>query len=162
MTISIVRYLKRKISRGVFKPGHKLPPERELAAEFGVNRASLRQALKALVVMGVLRQRVGDGTYVTARARIILSVPRKIRQRHYGVTLADLFETLSIVEPELAARATERRSHLNLARLESAIAAINSDSLVTVDRETLVAVFVATTTLFRAIAPPGDWTSPAT
>jgi hypothetical protein len=75
--------------------------------------------------------------------------------------VADLFETLSIVEPELAARATECSSHLNLARLESAIAAINADSLVTVDRETLVAVFVATTTLFRAIAPPAAWTLPA-
>jgi DNA-binding FadR family transcriptional regulator len=160
-TISIVRCLKRKISRGVLKPGQKLPPERELAAEFDVNRASLRQALKALVVMGVLRQRVGDGTYVTARARTILSVPRKIRRAHYGVTVADLFETLSIVEPELAARAIERRSHLNLAQLESAIAAINADSLVTVDLETLVAVFVAATTLFRAIAPPGAWTSSA-
>jgi DNA-binding FadR family transcriptional regulator len=148
------------ISRGVFKPGRKLPSERELAAEFCVNRASLRQALKALVVMGVLRQRVGDGTYVTPRAHTILFGPGKTQRRHRGVTLADLFETLRIVEPELAARAAARGTNVDLARLESAVAAINAASLVTVDRETLVAVFVATTMVFRAIAPPGSYTSP--
>jgi DNA-binding GntR family transcriptional regulator len=49
-----------------------MEPERKLAARFGVNRATLRQALKVLVAMGVVRQRVGDGTYVTADAFTVL------------------------------------------------------------------------------------------
>lgn len=49
-----------------------MEPERKLAARFGVNRATLRQALKVLVAMGVVRQRVGDGTYITADAFTIL------------------------------------------------------------------------------------------
>ena len=56
-------------------PGSKLPPERELAKQFGVNRASIRQALKALDVMGIVHQRVGDGTYLTNDASTTLRAP---------------------------------------------------------------------------------------
>ena len=52
------------ISQGVLAPGTKLPPERDLAARFNVSRSSLRHALKALEHIGVLYQRVGDGTYL--------------------------------------------------------------------------------------------------
>ena len=63
------------IAQGDLHPGAKLPPERDLAKRFGVNRASVRQALKALEVMGVVRQRVGDGTYLTEDALSTLSAP---------------------------------------------------------------------------------------
>ena len=75
ITAKLIEKIKRLISTGVIGPGAKFPPERELAKEFGVNRATLRQALKVLEIMGVLTQRVGDGTYLNAIADSILDEP---------------------------------------------------------------------------------------
>ena len=52
------------IKRGLYKPNDKLPPERVLAEEMGVSRNSIREALSVLQVLGIIRSRVGDGTYV--------------------------------------------------------------------------------------------------
>src|SRR5271170_3912039 len=75
VTAKLISSIKRMISTGAVVPGGKFPPERELAKEFGVNRASLRQALKVLEIMGVLAQRVGDGTYLSASAESTLKEP---------------------------------------------------------------------------------------
>jgi GntR family transcriptional repressor for pyruvate dehydrogenase complex len=72
LTMSLVIAFRKMISSGKLMPGDRMEPERKLAARFGVNRATLRQALKVLVAVGVVRQRVGDGTYVTADAVRIL------------------------------------------------------------------------------------------
>jgi GntR family transcriptional regulator len=59
--------LRDRIRRGVLQPGAQVPPEPELMAEFGVSRATVRQALAGLVAEGLLEIRRGLGTYVTAR-----------------------------------------------------------------------------------------------
>lgn len=53
------------ISEGEYTPGSRLPPERKLAKQLGVSRPSVREALIALEVEGVLDVRVGSGIYVT-------------------------------------------------------------------------------------------------
>src|SRR5712692_3493847 len=75
VTAQLIASIKKLISNGSVVPGSRFPPERKLAKEFGVNRASLRQALKVLEIMGVLTQRVGDGTYLSASAETILKEP---------------------------------------------------------------------------------------
>jgi DNA-binding FadR family transcriptional regulator len=60
----IVEQLRSLILTGQYRPGAKLPPERELAKTLGVNRASLREALKKLEHMGLVRIRQGEGTRV--------------------------------------------------------------------------------------------------
>ena len=57
--------IKELISSGEFTAGARLPTERELTQRFGVSRSSLREAVRALALIGVLESRVGDGTYVT-------------------------------------------------------------------------------------------------
>src|SRR6476659_10937100 len=57
--------IKVLISSGEFTAGSRLPTERELTQRFGVSRSSLREAIRALALVGVLESRVGDGTYVT-------------------------------------------------------------------------------------------------
>lgn len=52
------------IQGGKFSPGDRLPPERALAEILGVSRPTLRQALYALAVLGILEVRQGSGTYV--------------------------------------------------------------------------------------------------
>jgi GntR family transcriptional repressor for pyruvate dehydrogenase complex len=60
----IVQQLRTLILKGEYAVGDKLPPERKLAEELGVNRASLREAIKSLEHMGLVKTRQGDGTRV--------------------------------------------------------------------------------------------------
>ena len=54
------------IQRRVVDAGERLPPERDLAASLGVSRSSVREAISALVTLGVLEARHGAGVFVTS------------------------------------------------------------------------------------------------
>jgi GntR family transcriptional regulator, transcriptional repressor for pyruvate dehydrogenase complex len=71
---------KQPISEGTLTPGYKLPSERELSAHFGVSRTSLRPVMKILKMMGVVSQRVGDGTYLNGDAPSVLAEPMEFRK----------------------------------------------------------------------------------
>lgn len=60
----IVRQLAEMVRKGEFQPGDRLPPERELAAAFGVGRPTLRQALTVLAQAGVIEVMPGSGIYL--------------------------------------------------------------------------------------------------
>lgn len=133
----IVRF-KELIVEGILLPGCKLPPERELAERFGVARASLRQALKVMEIMGVIHQRVGDGTYLRSNASAILNEPMDFLVLLDSISHHELFEARLIVEPELAARAAERATTADLAELRRSIAALErgaSDATKVVDAD---------------------------
>jgi len=121
LTTTLVAGLKQMISDGDLHHGAKLPPERDLAKRFSVNRASVRQALKALEVMGVVRQRVGDGTYLTKDASSTLSAPLEFLLLVDGITTGELYEARRIFEPELAARAARRHTADELQQLEESV-----------------------------------------
>jgi GntR family transcriptional repressor for pyruvate dehydrogenase complex len=121
VTNQLIARVKSLIAGGVLTPGSRLPPERELAPAFGVSRSSLRHALKALEIMGVLTQRVGDGTYLAADAGAILQQPFELLMLMDGITPQDLLETRLIVEPELAARAAERASVEDLRKMSETL-----------------------------------------
>ncbi len=60
----IVDQIKQLIIDGQIKPGDKLPAERELVESFKVSRSSIREALSALEMMGMLEVRTGEGTFI--------------------------------------------------------------------------------------------------
>ena len=64
-TEQIVDEIKRAVLAGKIEIGDKLPPERELAAQFGVSRTSIREAVKILSTYGILKSVQGGGIYVT-------------------------------------------------------------------------------------------------
>lgn len=117
VTARLIRAFKGLISSGDLAPGGRLPAERELAVNFGVSRSSLRQALKVLEIMGVISQRVGDGTYLNTAAPVILSEPMEFLILLDGITFHELMEARRIVEPELAARAAMRATPEDVAEL---------------------------------------------
>lgn len=89
-------------------PGDRLPPERELALTMGVSRTSLREGMRALVMLGVIEQRQGRGTFL---ARGLDGLPLEpyvlqlvLNRNHHE----DLMELRRIVEPEVAALAAAR------------------------------------------------------
>ncbi len=61
----IAEQIARLIKRGEYKPGARLPPERDLATMLKVSRPSVREALIALEVEGYVDVRVGSGVYVS-------------------------------------------------------------------------------------------------
>jgi len=147
ITSQLIARLKNLISRGVLVPGAKLPPERELCVAFGVSRSSLRHALKALEIMGVLRQRVGDGTYLTGNSEGVLRQPLELLMLIDSISLEDLLETRLIVEPELAARAAERADVEDLARMRESLENMRrwkqDDKLIETDLAFHRAIFLA-------------------
>ncbi|MFY1690482.1 FadR/GntR family transcriptional regulator [Plantactinospora sp. WMMB782] len=64
-TDDVVNGIKRMILEGVFRPGDRLPVEKDLAESLGVSRGSLREGVSALSILGIVNTRQGDGTYVT-------------------------------------------------------------------------------------------------
>src|SRR5438105_7046297 len=75
VTHLLILRFQQMLSERVLAPGTKLPSERELAAHFKVARSSLRQALKVLEIMGVITQKIGDGSYLNRDASSVLRVP---------------------------------------------------------------------------------------
>lgn len=94
-----------------YRPGDKLPNEMELSREFGVSRATLREAVRDLTLQGILEVRRGRGTYVAERAVTDAGFSRLERIRGQ---LRDLFELRSIFEPAAASLACIRASEAEL------------------------------------------------
>lgn len=115
VTVKLIAVFKQLIAEGTLEPGSRLPAERELAETFGVSRSSLRQALKVLEIMGVISQRVGDGTYLNSGAGLILREPMEFLILLDGISSHELMEARLLVEPELAARAALRASEEDIA-----------------------------------------------
>lgn len=104
-----------------WKPGEKLPPEMDLCEVLKVGRSTLREALKSLAFIGMVRMRAGDGTYVSEMPHRVLD--RMLAQGLLKTEkdLADVCETRMILETESAALAAERARAEDLNSLESLI-----------------------------------------
>jgi GntR family transcriptional repressor for pyruvate dehydrogenase complex len=124
------------LSDGVLRPGTKLPPERELAAHFKVARSSLRPALKVLEIMGVIKQKVGDGSYLNRDASSVLAVPMEFLFLLDDTSVQELTELRFLMEPALAAKAAERANSDDIALLRQSITDLESSEE---DRVKLVA-----------------------
>jgi GntR family transcriptional repressor for pyruvate dehydrogenase complex len=108
LTADISRKLVAHLIRGDWEEGERIPPERELCVQLGVGRASLREALKALEIMGMIEIRLGDGTYVCARSEFL---SRPLLWAITGSAQTDsqeLVEARKLIEVEMAGLAAER------------------------------------------------------
>jgi GntR family transcriptional repressor for pyruvate dehydrogenase complex len=110
LTEHLIRQMKGWVLRGLIHPGERLPPERELAAMLNVSRASLRQALKVLQVMGVFEVKQGSGNYLSEEAPGILRQPTDLLMPLRGLSFGELFEARRAMEAEAAACAAARVS----------------------------------------------------
>lgn len=136
VTHLLILRFQQMLSDGVLSPGTKLPPERELAAHFNVARSSLRQALKVLEIMGVITQKVGDGSYLNRDASLVLRVPMEFLFLLDDTTVEELTELRFIMEPALAAKAAERANSSDIALLRQSITDLENSER---DRVKLVA-----------------------
>lgn len=135
VTVKLISIFKQLIAEGTLVPGGRLSPERELAETFGVSRSSLRQALKVLEIMGVISQKVGDGTYLNSAATSILGEPMEFLILLDGISFHELMEARLFVEPELAARAAVRASDEEVAEIRRELVLMEDSQS---DQETFV------------------------
>ena len=117
----IVSRLLDLIQQRHLGPGDRLPAERELAASMGVSRSSLREALRALTVLGVTDMRHGTGTYVSSLEPELL-----VRPLSFVLSLSEhasdqLFEARKVVEPAMAALAAGRIDEATVERLDACV-----------------------------------------
>ncbi|MBP8809722.1 MAG: FadR family transcriptional regulator [Kofleriaceae bacterium] len=117
----IVEQLRSLILTGQYPPGSKLPPERDLSKRLGVNRASLREALKKLEHLGLVRIRQGDGTRVTNFMETggieLVQHLLPLAGRNHPELIRDMLELRRIFGREIARLAAYRASSDGLARL---------------------------------------------
>jgi DNA-binding FadR family transcriptional regulator len=93
--------LADEIRSGALAPGERLPGERDLARRLGVGRSSVREAIAALQVDGVVVTRPGSGTYVA-------DAPPVDRAEPHDVSPSALLEARALLEPRVAALAAQR------------------------------------------------------
>jgi GntR family transcriptional repressor for pyruvate dehydrogenase complex len=108
-TDQAIARIKELISSGEFTAGSRLPAERELTQRFGVSRSSLREATRALALVGVLESRVGDGTYVTTLDPEMLMTGIGFVSDLVSVgSLIEIHQIRRLLEPEATRLATPR------------------------------------------------------
>jgi DNA-binding FadR family transcriptional regulator len=120
-------HLKGLIVDGTLRPGDKLPPERELSGRLGVSRPTLREAVRALVIMGLLESRHGSGTFV-ARGTGDAGAPVSITI-NLDDPLESLFELRLLLEPVATERAASHMTHAELGELHRLFSAMEQQVL---------------------------------
>lgn len=117
---SVAIELERRMLEGSLRPGQRLPPERELAAQLGVSRPSLREGLRKLASKGLVQSRQGGGTFMTDRLQAAFVDPWKdLLGQHPGLQ-HDLLELRHMLEAQAAELAAQRANELDLERVARA------------------------------------------
>lgn len=130
---AVLAHLRGAIERGEYAVGDKLPSEAELCRQLDVSRPVLREALRALQVMGLTRPRTGKGTFV---------ISDSVEDPTFGdFTAGHLLEVRRHVEIPVAGYAAVRRTQENLDDL--------ARMLDRMERETDTTAWVAMDTLFH-------------
>jgi GntR family transcriptional repressor for pyruvate dehydrogenase complex len=112
------RYLRSLIFSGRLVPGDKLPSERELAAQFGIARITLRSALRSLETVGFLVIKIGSkgGAWINDAATIMARWQDWMRTHQHEID--EMLEYRRIIETQIASLAAARRTDEELDILE--------------------------------------------
>ncbi|WP_349408128.1 FadR/GntR family transcriptional regulator [Pseudalkalibacillus sp. SCS-8] len=117
MFIEILNQLKTIIQTDRLQPGDKLPSERELSERLNVGRSSVREALRAMELLGLIETRRGEGTFIKqARNHRLVEVLASFILND-SIAKDDLTETRRIIEKNAVALAASRRTEEQLSRM---------------------------------------------
>lgn len=114
--MKVAEQLKKLITNDVIKPGERFPSERELAEKLGVSRPTIREAMIALELSGVIEIRTGSGIYVTQKP-----TKSSFELSDKGVGPFEILEIRYILEAEACALAAARITDEQIAELRQAV-----------------------------------------
>jgi GntR family transcriptional repressor for pyruvate dehydrogenase complex len=117
----VVAQLMGMVRAGNLKAGDRLPSERDLAQSFGVSRPTIREAVRALAVLGVLKTRHGGGIYVSALRAEELLGPLQFFLSLEETSVDSLYDARQLIEGGIAARAAAATSPADVATLRELI-----------------------------------------
>jgi GntR family transcriptional regulator, transcriptional repressor for pyruvate dehydrogenase complex len=117
---SVLSQIKNSIIRGTYKPGDKLPSEKELMEIFNISRGSLREALRTLEESGfiVVKPGASGGAYVTSEGMKSLANRLCDIMLMEQISFDEILQVRLIVEPGMARLAAENRTDEDIAALE--------------------------------------------
>ncbi|CAG5080051.1 Probable transcriptional regulator YvfI [Thermobacillus xylanilyticus] len=129
LVVELTKRLLNYILSGNVRPGEKIPAERPLSEALGVGRSAIREAIKALSVLGILEVRQGYGTYVKQTSSSLLT-----QSIEWGLLLGekhtmDLVEARMLFEVDIARLAAQRWEGSELDELRDILARMKNASL---------------------------------
>ncbi|MGW3725475.1 FadR/GntR family transcriptional regulator [Streptomyces sp. NPDC000851] len=128
VTDEAIEKIKGMIVSGALRPGDRLPKESELAADLGLSRNSLREAVRALSLIRILDVRQGDGTYVTSLdPQLLLEAMSFVVDFHRDDTVLEFLAVRRILEPAATAMAAGRIGERELDTLAAQLDALGGN-----------------------------------
>jgi GntR family transcriptional repressor for pyruvate dehydrogenase complex len=121
-TMQVVNHVRALIENGTLKPGDKIPPERDLARELQISRASLRTGIGYLAALGVMKIKHGVGTFIADGPPDFGQDSLSFIGALHGFQSWQMFEARILLETGLAALAAERSKDEHLASLAEEVA----------------------------------------
>ncbi len=109
------------------RPGDRLPTERDLMTRLSVGRSSLREAIRVLSAIGVVRVNVGEGMFVAHGGTSILTLPLSWGLLMNEDSALEIIETRRVIEVELAGLAAQRASEEDIAALKAAVSELGAN-----------------------------------
>lgn len=113
----VVERIRELLQNGTWKPGDKLPPEREFAATLCISRSSLRSGLGYLAAMGLLQVRHGVGAFISEAPTQFGAASLPFLDALHGYDMHQLFEARRILEGHIASLAAERTTERHLQQM---------------------------------------------
>ncbi len=114
----IVEEIKNRISLGILKKGDKLPTERDLAEQLKLSRASIREAIRALEVIGLVECRQGAGNYIKESFEDSLFEPLSMMFILEDSNTQDILEIREALELQTVVQASKKITVGELKQLE--------------------------------------------
>jgi GntR family transcriptional repressor for pyruvate dehydrogenase complex len=118
----VIDFVRSHIESGALGPGDRLPAERELAAQIGVSRPSVRAGLRTLAAMRVVQTRHGAGTFITDGPPSLDAKPLRLLSALHGFGPGQLFEARRVLEVGVAGLAAERATAEQIAVMAEEVA----------------------------------------
>lgn len=123
---TIIDSLQQDIATGRLPLGSRLPNERELARQFGVSQPTMREALRALEVMGLIEVRHGSGAYVSGDLRGFLASALQTVLQLERADIADVLEVRALLGRRCAALAARNATDIDIRNMESCLEAVDT------------------------------------
>lgn len=117
----VAHRLLEMVKAGILKSGDQLPPERELAVSLNVSRPSVREAIRGLSILGVVRTRQGGGAYISELDAESLLGPIQFFLSLEDMNIRELYDARSLIESDVARRAAEHITDEELQQLQQLI-----------------------------------------
>ena len=122
MSEQVVAHIRDLIEKGLVRPGDKLPAERDLAAQIGVSRPTVRVGLRALAAMGIVESRHGSGTYIPDGPPALGSESLSLLAALHGFTREEMYDARRVLEVGAAGMAAEHATPDQLVTIADEVA----------------------------------------